>query len=337
VTSTASTRAVLMGAPDFFSIRGGANPHTRTVWGLRKRVGRDAAISQWRGFATRLVELGVEVYVVPADPAWPGLVYPANAGALLPLESREPIQDKHFVLSNLIETRAGEKAIYRAFLTGLGFRTAEIRSRFEGEADFFPVGDDLYLFTYGRVVRQRFELAMGLPPWRRRYGFRSERAAELELRPFAGDREILPLELRLEAFYHGDTCLAAFGANRRFVLAYLDALTPPSQERLRARLGDRVLPLAERDAAIYAANAFRLEIAGRERLFLPRGVSTRLQEALRECGVEAVPVDVSEFWTKGGGSVKCMIGDLGPIAPATPADAEAFRSRVRYGGSVEEA
>ena len=144
------------------------------------------------------------------------------------------------------------------------------------------------------------------------------------------NREILPLELRLEAFYHGDTCVTAFGPNRRFVLAYLDALSVPSQELLRERLGDRLLPLAEDDAAIYAANAFRLRTAQGERLFLPAGVSDRLQDELRSRGVAPDLVDVSEFWTKGGGSVKCMIGDLGPGDEAQTPAVSAFRSRVRY-------
>src|SRR5205807_4549177 len=73
LTVAAAVRAVLMGAPDFFSIRGGANPHTRTALGLRKRGRRHLAIEQWHGFASLLTELDVAVYVVPADPLWPGL------------------------------------------------------------------------------------------------------------------------------------------------------------------------------------------------------------------------------------------------------------------------
>ena len=319
-----------MGAPDFFSIRGGANPHTRTALGLRKRVRRDLAIEQWHGFASRLTELDVAVYVVPADPLWPGLVYPANAGALFPLDDAQPLSNKRFVLSNLIASRSGEHDVYREFLRCLGVSTVEIHARFEGEADFFPVGEDLYVFTHGTIVRQRFVLRLGIPPWRRRYGFRSELAALQELRRFVPDREILPLELRLEAFYHGDTCVTSFGPNRRFVLAYLDALSVPSQRLLRERLGDRLLPLSEDDAAIYAANAFRLRTAQGERLFLPAGVSDRLQDELRSREVAPDLVDVSEFWTKGGGSVKCMIGDLGPDDEAQTRAVSAFRSRVRY-------
>jgi len=33
---------------------------------------------------------------------------------------------------------------------------------------------------------------------------------------------------------------------------------------------------------------------------------------VRERGVEPVVINVSEFLRKGGGAVKCMIGDLGP-------------------------
>ncbi|HSD09492.1 MAG TPA: hypothetical protein VLF14_00780 [Candidatus Binatia bacterium] len=323
-------RALLMGAPDFFSIRGGANPHTRNVFGLRKRVHRSLAIAQWTSFAVRLTELRAAVFVVPPDPLWPGLVYPANAGALIPLEPVRPVAEKRFVLSNLIQSRSGETAVYRSFLTRLGFRTLEIRSRFEGEADFFPVGEDLYLFTHGPIVRQRFELRVGVPPWVRRYGFRSERAALDELRGFVPGLEILDLELRLEAFYHGDTCLAAFGPERGFLLAYLDALTPASSARLRGRLRDRLVPLDESDAAIYAANALRLRVDGEELLILPQGTSRRLQDEIRERAVTPILIDVSEFWKKGGGSVKCMVGDLGPLDEPAGPEIAAFREQVRY-------
>ena len=328
--TSAPVRAVLMGAPDEFSIRGGANPHTRTALGRKKRVDRARAIAQWHRLASLLDELGVAIYVVPADPAWPGLVYPANAGSMIPLEAPLVAREKRFVLSNLLPTRAGEKPIYRSFVEALGFRPVEIHARFEGEADFFPVGDDLYLFTHGRIVEQRFRLRWGMPPWSRSYGFRSEATALDELARFVPDREVLALELRFEAFYHGDTCLAACGENRRFVLAYLDALSPASRAHLRDRLGDRLLALRTPDAEIYAANAFRLSRGSEELLVLPDGVSDALRRELEERGVTPVLTNVSEFWAKGGGSVKCMIGDLGPSTDAPDAAAEAFRERARY-------
>jgi N-dimethylarginine dimethylaminohydrolase len=118
-----ATRVVLMGDPTYFSIRAGANPHTRTTWGRRKTVDRTKAIAQWHAFAQLLGRYDVRVLVVPPDPQWTGLVYPANAGFLYPLDTATPIQKKIFSLANLLPTRSGEQPIYEQFLTRCGFRT----------------------------------------------------------------------------------------------------------------------------------------------------------------------------------------------------------------------
>lgn len=323
-------RVVLMGDPTHFSIRGGANPHTRTVWGRRKNVDRTKAIEQWHAFARLLIQFGVRVLVVPPDPAWPGLVYPANAGFLFSLDDVVPLLEKTFFLANLLPSRIGEQPIYARLLERCGFHTAHLQSRFEGEADFFPVGNG-YFFTYGRVETQRFRLRLGLPPYERVYGFRSEIGALAELRQIATGVEITPLELCNEAYYHGDTTLCAFGPARRFVLAYLEALRPESRSRLHSLLKDEIIPLSAADAALYAANSFTLEKEGSHYLFMPARVSEQLQAQVRERGVEPVLVDVSEFLRKGGGAVKCMIGDLGPEdETGLTAEALAFRRERDY-------
>jgi len=89
--TAASARWVLMGDPAFFSVKGGANPHTRTRWGTRRSVDRALAISQWRRLHDLLRELGVQVLVVPPDPEQPGLVYPANAGLMLDVDEVRPL------------------------------------------------------------------------------------------------------------------------------------------------------------------------------------------------------------------------------------------------------
>jgi N-dimethylarginine dimethylaminohydrolase len=68
----------------------------------------------------------------------------------------------------------------------------------------------------------------------------------------------------------------------------------------------------DEDASRYAANSFTLRQDDASHLVMPGGVSERLRAQVRERGVNPVVVDVSEFLKKGGGSVKCMIGDLGP-------------------------
>ncbi|MFI5317380.1 MAG: dimethylarginine dimethylaminohydrolase family protein, partial [Myxococcota bacterium] len=280
------------------------NPHTRDKYGRRKSVDRALAIRQWGMLRDALRELGLEVEVIPPDPAHPGLVYPANAGF------------RHgdlFVLSNLVPTRAGEKPAYRAAVERRGLHCVEIGARFEGEADLFPAGD-AYLFTHGRIRRQRFVPRLGWPPWKRVYGFRSEpRAlAEIEaLRPLG--KLVTRVELVDERYYHGDTCLCSFGPGREFLLAYPPALRRESLAELRARFGERLIPIGEADAAIYAANSFAVERAGEALLVMPRGVSAELGAAVRASGTRVIDVDVSEFHKKGGGSVKCMIGDLGEL------------------------
>ena len=125
-----TSRLVLMGDPTYFSIRAGANPHTRTAWGRRKNVDRNKAIAQWHAFARLLGKFGVRVLVVPADPVLTGLVYPANAGFLFPLDAVLPVIDKTFYLANLLPSRAGEQPVYERFLTRCGFRTVHLQSRF---------------------------------------------------------------------------------------------------------------------------------------------------------------------------------------------------------------
>jgi N-dimethylarginine dimethylaminohydrolase len=315
---TAWTRTVLMGDPTHFSVKGGANPHTRTRWGTRRRVDRALAIRQWERLRDLLRDLGIRVLVVPPDPAQPGLVYPANAGFMKDVDAEEPLAARRFTLANLLPTRAGEKRHYRRALEAAGISCFELdpAHRFEGEADFFPVGD-AYLLTHGRLERQRFVPALAFPPWRRVYGFRTDARVLPLLQAIVGpERPILRIELRLETHYHGDTSLCAFGPGRGHLLAWPPALEPGAMDRLRERFRERLLEIGDEDAARYAANSFTYTPPGGSDslLVVPAGLSDRLAGAIRERGVTPLAVDVSEFLAKGGGSVKCMIGDLGPVA-----------------------
>ncbi len=298
------THTVLMGDPTHFSVVGGANPHTRNRWGRRKSVDRALAIAQWQTLRERLQSLGLRVVVIPPDPEHPGLVYPANSGFRL---------GDDFFLSTLTPTRAGEKPAYRRAVESLGLRCHTLESRFEGEADLFPAGEH-YVFTHGAIRRQRFVPRLGWPPWKRVYGFRSDPAAVDEIHSVTPlGREVLRVRLVDEAFYHGDTCLCSFGPEREYLLAYLPVLDSDSAERLRDSFGDRLIPIGDADAAIYAANSFAFRRDGVPHLVMPQGISSALEDRIRALGVRLETVDVSEFYKKGGGSVKCMIGDLGNI------------------------
>ncbi len=295
---------VLMGDATHFSVVGGANPHTRDRYGRKKTVNREEAIVQWKHMHDLLRDQGLRVVVIPPNAKHPGLVYPANAGVRV---------GDDFILSNLTPTRAGEQAAYRDAIEPLGLRVQNIESRFEGEADLFPCGE-LYLFTYGEIRKQRFVPRLGWPPWKRIYGFRSQPKAvdEIEaIRPLG--KPILQIRLNNEGFYHGDTCLCSFGENREHLLAYMPVLDHASREKLREQLNDRIVEIGDADAAIYAANSFHFERAGEPCLVMPDGISDDLEARIRERGVHVLKTNVSEFYKKGGGSVKCMIGDLGKI------------------------
>jgi N-dimethylarginine dimethylaminohydrolase len=321
-------RAVLMGDPAFFSVKGGANPHTRTRWGTKRRVDRALAIAQWRRLHDLLRELGVRVLVVPPDPAQPGLVYPANAGFMRDVDAVQPLAERRFVLANLLPSRAGERPHYRRVLEAAGIRTQELDARFrmEGEADFFPAGGAM-LLTHGALERQRFVPTLAFPPWKRVYGFRTDVRALPLLAELAHPKRVVPLELVREAHYHGDTVLCAFGPGRRHLLAYREGLAPSAWDALREIFSEALIELSDADAARYAANSFGLTQDADSVLVMPAGVSDRLLSQVRERDVTPICVDVSEFLKKGGGSVKCMIGDLGMAMEAERTNKGVFQVR----------
>jgi N-dimethylarginine dimethylaminohydrolase len=306
-----------MGDPTHFSVKGGANPHTRTRWGTRRRVDKQRAIAQWHGLRSLLEELGLRVLVVPPVAEWPGTVYPANAGFMFEVDAPRRAEQKRFVLANLLPSRAGEQVHYARALASAGIPTETLDPplRFEGEADLFPARGR-YLFTHGRLERQRFVPALALPPWRRVYGFRTDARVRELFVPRLAPAEVLRAELMREAYYHGDTALAAFGPAREHLIAYRAAIAPADWPRLVESFGDALLELTDEDAQRYAANSFTYTPSGQTSesyLVLPRGVSGRLLAQVRERGVTPLTADVSEFLKKGGGSVKCMIGDLGIV------------------------
>ena len=94
-------------------------------------------------------------------------------------------------------------------------------------------------------------------------------------------------------------------------MAYLEGLAPGSRDRCRHLFGDSLIPLSSRDAFFYAANSFQVRGPDGLKLIVPEGLSDALLNEIASRGVDPLPVDVSEFLKKGGGAVKCMIGDLG--------------------------
>ncbi len=305
--------AILLGDPAHFRIRGGQNPYTRDRWGLKKRVDRPKAVGQWERFKDTLERLGAATFVVPPHAEHPGLVFPANAGFLHFKYAPVPLGHKHFWLSSFAGHRAGQEAIYRAALNRLGVTAiATLPFAFEGEADFFPVAD-FFVFTHGEIVRPGFVPALGIPPYRYRFSHRSDARNLGSLEAVVSPQEVLPVRLTDVRYYHGDTLFFAFGLRREYLLAYPPAADPADITRLRERLGGRFIEVDARDAEAFACNSFQLDGPQGPVLVMPAGVSDALVARLEGLGFPVTRVDVSEFFRKGGGSVKCLIGDLGPV------------------------
>jgi N-dimethylarginine dimethylaminohydrolase len=301
--------AIVMGRPNFFRIKGGNNPFTRDRWGRRKKVDLQKAIVQWERLRETFKTLGVSVFELPAHVDFPGMVFPANAGFVYPYEGE--LSQKKFYLSNLAAHRKGEQSLYRVFLASLGLTIKDTPFLFEGEADFFPCGN-FYLFTYGKIVPTGFKPHLGFPPYRYQFSHRSDVRNRSFLEQIVEPQLVLPIRLTDVRFYHGDTCLFSFGPKREYVLCYPPAIGPESLELLKKYFGKNLYLLTDRDARLFSANSIQVQTPQGPHLIIPEGISRDLTSLFSKLNLTQTSVDVSEFFQKGGGSIKCMVCDLGP-------------------------
>lgn len=296
--------------PAKFAIKGGANPHTRTADNRLKSVNRKRAMAQWQSYVDALLEAGVDVYVMEAEADLTGMVFTANAGFLTNRLDPVPAARKTFYPSRFTaEHRIPEADRYRQFMEKFGFNTAAIPKdwRFEGEADAFPVGRDeslRWLFTYG---------------------FRSDPEVGNWLENQVVEDSMLKLELTRPSYYHGDCLICDLGGP---LLAWPDGLTQKAQKTLYGELESRIVELGEPEAKAFMGNSFYVETARDRLLYTPVEIADETRRRIEELGITVVPVDISEFFTKGGGGPKCMVFNLGPIdadGPEASSKVRAFR------------
>jgi len=309
--------AVLMTDPRYFTIRGGANPHTRDRIGSLKSVDSERAWQQWHGYVDALLEGGVAVYVAEAIPDLTGMVFAANAGFLEGRLDDRPSSEKTFYPSRFAaEHRRPEGPKYAEFMETFGFEVGDYPEewRFEGEADAFPVGrreDCEWVFTHG---------------------FRSDpEVAEWLEREVVGGA-FHRFELADPKYYHGDCILCDLGGP---VLGWPPGLVDRSAEALRERFGDRLVELEDQEGEGFVGNSFYVETARDRLLYTPTDIGGRTRSTIEERGVTVVPVDVSEFFGKGGGGPKCMVFNLGEIDPDESGLSHEAR-HFRRGRNVEE-
>jgi N-dimethylarginine dimethylaminohydrolase len=259
---------LLMCDPGGFSVRYEINPWMANQIG---QVAPELAQAQWRGLADALSQVA-KIEIMPADPAWPDLVFTANAG--LPLPAR-----RQFVLSNFRHPqRQGEKAIDRAWFEAAGWDCLELPP----EAFFEGAGDALF-DAAGR-------LWMGGGP-------RSSEATPRCLAQFL-DCTIHRLTLADPAFYHLDTCFCPLPTGGALYVP--GAFDESSRRRLAEAFGDALIALAPEEANAFCANAVCIG-----NVVVMNRATPRLAHALNRLGLRLAETPLTEFM-KSGGSAKCL-------------------------------
>lgn len=259
---------LLMCTPDTFAINYEINP-----W-MQHQIGHvlpELAAVQWHGLFDKLSAMA-DVKLMRGNPAWPDLVFTANAGLPLPRE-------KKFILSNFkYSQRQGEKAVNYAWFDAAGWTCINLPD----SAIFEGAGDALF-DSAGR-------LWVGS-------GFRSDATIPSHLARYIS-APIHGLELVDSHFYHLDTCFCPLPAG--YALYLPEAFGEASRDLLANSFGDKLISLTSEEGKLFCANAICIG-----KVIVMNQATPRLNKLLGGLGFSIVETPLSEF-IKSGGSAKCL-------------------------------
>jgi N-dimethylarginine dimethylaminohydrolase len=262
-----ATRRYLMCPPAHFDVSYRINPWMHPG----RPVDVDRAMTQWRRIEDAYLCAGHIVVTVDPLAGLPDMVFAANAGLA--------IDGRVLVARFRHAERSGEEAVYADWFRRLGLREV-VRATWvnEGEGDYLPAGGVLLGGS----------------------GFRTDPRSHAEVAEFFG-RQVVPLELVDERFYHLDTALAVL--SDELVAYWPGAFALDSQGVLRELFPDAVLA-TEADAVGFGLNA----CSDGTHVVMSAG-APHLAGQFRELGMQPVLVDTGEL-QKSGGSVKCCTLEL---------------------------
>lgn len=264
---------LLMCTPEAYSVKYEINP-----W-MQNQVGRvlsELAIKQWRGLFEQISALAT-VELIHGAPAWPDLVFTANAG--LPLA-----RQRKLILSNFrYPQRQGEKAIVRAWFQKAGWTCIDLPE----DAIFEGAGDALFDAS-GR-------LWVGIGP----------RSDENTPRYLASHVKtaIHGLGLIDPRFYHLDTCFCPLPTGHALYVP--EAFDETGRQLLASTIGDMLIALTQHEGMRFCANAICID-----QTVVMNSATPRLKELLHYLGFSVVETPLSEFM-RSGGSAKCLTLSLG--------------------------
>jgi N-dimethylarginine dimethylaminohydrolase len=265
---TALAQTLLMCSPEGFAVAYEINPWMSGHVGT---IDHQLAVQQWLALYQHL-SLQADIEIMAADPAWPDLVFTANAGLPLPAE-------KTFILSNFRHPqRQGEKAINRDWFETHGWRCVEL----DVDVSFEGAGDALF-DSEGRLF-----VADGL---------RTDRAATGQLSLHV-EGPIHSLRLIDPAFYHLDTCFCPLAGG--YALYLPQAFDGASTKTLQKSFGARLIALTPDEGRLFCANAVNVE-----HTIVMNAPTPRLIALLTDAGFNVIATPLTEFM-KSGGSAKCL-------------------------------
>ncbi len=259
---------LVMCTPEGFAVNYEINPWMQHQIG---HVSPELAVAQWHGLFDKLSALA-DVKLMRGNPAWPDLVFTANAGLPLPRE-------KKFILSNFKHPqRQGEKEINRAWFEEAGWVCIDLPDGavFEGS------GDALF-DSAGR-------LWVGGGP-------RSDKTTPTHLARHI-TTPIHRLELVDPRFYHLDTCFCPLPAG--YALYLPEAFDEASRDLLARSFGDKLISLTPEEGQQFCANAVCVG-----RVIVMNHATLRLKKLLGGLRFSVIETPLSEFM-KSGGSAKCL-------------------------------
>ena len=258
---------LLVCPPDYFSIDYEINPWMRKVNG----VNPEAAVGQWRRLMEVLEhEVGAVLERMTPVRGLPDLVFTANAGVVV---GRKAVPSRF-----RYPERQREEAHFEGWFRDHGYEILTLESdiHFEGAGDLLGFPDGWF-----GGYRQRSDI----------------RAFPILSEMF--DREILPLELVDDRFYHLDTCFCPLSGGE--LLYYPAAFDQYAQSAIAERIADtRRLAVPEGEALKFACNA----VCVGKHVVLPSGCPETMKW-LDVRGYRPYEVPLEEFM-KSGGSAKCL-------------------------------
>ena len=258
---------LLMCPPDFYGIEYEINPWMR----VSNQSDGDRARSQWQALTQVLEkEIGAKLEFMEPIPGLPDLVFTANAGVLhdgkaVPSQFRHP-------------ERQREECYFIDWFNKKGYEVINLDAEiyFEGAGDLLGF-QEFWIGGY----RQRSDI----------------RAYDRLSKIF--QKEILPVELVDQRFYHLDTCFCPLTGGE--LLYFPPAFDEYAQTVIASRIEqDKRFAVPSSEGERFACNAVRVD----RHVVLPTGCSETM-EWLSQHDYIPHPVELGEF-LKAGGSAKCL-------------------------------